>query len=417
MWQLTDEALQQFVLPEGKSEKLYFDRDLSGFGIRVRRKASGRIQRKWFYQYRSKLDGKQRRVALGNVDKPAAVSPNKARQAAAALAQRVQIGNDPQRERKEAKKTSGRLLLDAALKYLEDRKGGIVGRRPMRESTYKLAKRYFELHWAELAKRPVAAITEAEVQSQLRKIIEQNGKQAARGAKANLSAFYGWALREGIAKTNPTIATHVLMQNPPRDRVLSDNEIRAIWLSLRDDDFGRIVKLLFFTACRRDEIGGLRWSELDLNAGAMTLAPGRTKSGRGHQLNLPPQAIEVLRQCPRKANRDFLFGVRGDAFSRWAWEKMKLDKDLAQAGHNLPAWGLHDVRRTARTRLAQIGIKPHIAELVLGHAAHKTGIVGTYDHYDYADEIKEALARWAVALTAIVNPPDKSNITPIRATA
>src|SRR6266849_5196498 len=104
MWQLTDKNLHLCKLPDDKSEKLFFDPDLTGFGIRVRRKANGRIQRKWFYQYRSRLDGKQHRVALGQVDKPAPVSAAKAREAATRLSERVQTGNDPQKERKEARK-------------------------------------------------------------------------------------------------------------------------------------------------------------------------------------------------------------------------------------------------------------------------------------------------------------------------
>ena len=344
-------------------------------------------------------------MALGNVDKPA-VSATKARQAAAALAERVQIGSDPQKERKEAKKDRKRLLLDEALRYLDDRRNGIVGRRPMRDSTYKVARRYFEKHWAALASRPVASITEAEVKSELRKIIDQRGKQAARVAKANLSAFFVWALREGIAKSNPTNATHALAQNPPRDRVLSDREIRAIWAACGDDDFGRIIKLLFFTGCRRDEIGGLKWTEIDFDTGLMTLPAPRTKSGRQLQLTLPAQAIEVLRQCPHKAGREFLFGLRGGSFCRWGWEKLVMDRHIAVAGHKLEQWGLHDIRRIMRTRLAQLGVAPHVAELVLGHAAHKTGVASAYDHYSYNREIKDALAQWAKALAKIIEGGD-----------
>jgi hypothetical protein len=281
MWthyKLTDENLHQFVLPEGKAEKLFFDRDLPGFGIRVRRDMKGRVRRKWIYQYRSRLDGKQHRVALGNVDKPAPVLATKARQAAARLSENVQTGSDPQNERKVAKQERKRLLLDEALRYLDDRRNGIVGRRPMRDSTYRMARRYFEKHWAALARRPVASITEAEVKSELRKIIDQRGKQAARVAKTNLSAFYVWALGEGISKTNPTIATHALPPSAPRSRVLSDAEIRIIWAACGDDDFGRIIKLLFFSGARRAEIGGLKWSEINFDTGVMTLPGHRTKS-------------------------------------------------------------------------------------------------------------------------------------------
>jgi hypothetical protein len=112
---LTDENLHLCVLPDGKSEKLYADDDLPGFGIRVRKDAKGRVRRKWFYQYRAKADGSQHRLNLGNVDKPAPVAATKARQDAAAKAERVQRGGTPQKERKDARAGRKRLLLDEAI--------------------------------------------------------------------------------------------------------------------------------------------------------------------------------------------------------------------------------------------------------------------------------------------------------------
>jgi Arm domain-containing DNA-binding protein len=147
---LVEENLHRCILPEGKSDTTYADDDLSGFGIRVRRDAKGRVKRKWFYQYRSRSDGTQHRINLGNVDSPAAVPATKARQKATEHSVSTQLGDDPQKQRKAARKGSTRLLLDEALKYLDDRKAGIVGKRPMRPSTYKAAKRYFELHWGPL---------------------------------------------------------------------------------------------------------------------------------------------------------------------------------------------------------------------------------------------------------------------------
>jgi integrase len=411
---LTDENLHLCVLPEGRPEKLYADDDLTGFGIRVRRDLKGRTKRKWFFQYRSRNDGSQHRINLGNVDSPAAVPATRARQAATEMAVRVQVGGNPQKERTTAKKGRKRLLLDEALKYLSDRKEGIVGKRPMRLSTYKAAKRYFELHWGALAKRPVASVTDDEIKGQLRRIIEQHGKTAAIRAKGNLSAFYVWALKEGIAKINPTLTTHDIAENPPRDRVFDDGEIKAIWSACRSDDFGRIVKLLMFTGCRRDEIGGLRWSEIGFDTSTMTIPASRTKSGRQLQLTLPVPAMDVLREAPRKADREFLFGQSGAAFSRWSYEKMAMEKRLAENGHQLRAWTLHDIRRTMRTRLGKLDVDPHIAELVIGHASHKTGVVGTYDHYSYAPKITDALARWGSALVAIVDPPDETNITHLK---
>lgn len=328
---LIEENLELCTLPEGKSEKLYTDDNLAGFGIRVRRDAKGRTRRKWFFQYRAKADGSQHRVNLGNVDRPAAVPADKARQAATAISVRVQVGDDPQKERKAAKGDRKRLFGDETLKYLDDRKAGIIGKRPMKLSTYKPAKRYFELHWSALQKRPVASITEGDVQEQLRQIIDKHGKTAAIRAKSNLSAFYVWALKEGIAKINPTINTHDISENPPRDRVLEDHEISAVWAECRDNDFGRIVKLLLFTGCRRDEIGGLTWPEFNSDTGVLTIPGARTKNGRRLVLTLPPIAAEILRTAPRREKRQYVFGMAGGSFSRWSWEKLALDARLAIA--------------------------------------------------------------------------------------
>lgn len=320
---LTDENLHLCILPNGRGEQLYADDDLPGFGLRVRRDAKGRVHRKWFYQYRSKLDGAQHRVNLGNADKPAPISAIKARQAATRLSENVQTGGDPQKERKTARKARKVLLLESALQYLEDRRNGIIGKRPMRPSTFKAATRYFELHWGALAKRPVLSVTTEEIQRELRQIIDKHGKIAAARAKSFMSAFYAWALKDGRAKLNPTIGTHDIAKNDPRTRVLSDEEIRAIWTACRADDFGRIVRLLFFTGARRDEIGGLFWHEINVDNGLLAIAGTRTKSGRELRLTLPPAAVEILRQAPRRASREFLFGERGGAFQRWSWEKWR----------------------------------------------------------------------------------------------
>ena len=415
---LIEQNLHLCTLPEGKAEKLYFDDELSGFGVRVRQDSGGRTRRRWFYQYRSKLDGTQRRIALGNVDRPAAVPTAKARQAATEIAVKVQLGQDPQGERKAARKSAKRLFGDEAQKYLDDRLAGIIGRKPMKLSTYKAGKRYFELHWGAFQRRPVDSISDNDVREQLRHIIEHHGKVAAIRAKTHLSAFYVWAIREGVAKINPTISTHTINENPPRDRVLADQEIKAVWAACLDNDFGRIVRLLLFTACRRDEIGGLARPEFNSETGVLTIAGARTKSGRALVLTLPPAAAEILRTTPMRDGREFFFGSSGGAFSRWSWEKLALDGRLAQAGHQLEHWTLHDLRRTVRTGMGKLGIRPHIAELVLNHVSHKAGIGGTYDTHDYVAEIAEALAIWSRHLLSIVGkPPESSNVTPLRRTA
>jgi integrase len=403
---LTDENLHLCSLPDGVGDKFYFDDELVGLGIRCRRDITGRVRRTWVVQYRSKQTGKQGRVSLGSVDKPAQLSATRARQKAAELLVSVKVGDDPQKARKAVQKAHKELLLDCALRYLEDRRTGIVGKRPMSKSTYLAAKRTFEKHFAALAKRPVALITDDDIRKGLRQVIERHGKVAAINDKSNLSAFFSWAMREGIAKSNPTINAQALAVNAPRDRVLDDDEIRALWAACRDDDFGRIIKLLLLTGARRNEIGGLQWSEINLGTGVLTIPGTRTKSRKELRLALPAPALEIIRAVPQRADRQYLFGERGGEYSRWGYAKVELDKRLAEAGHQFKAWTLHDLRRTCRTRLAALGIAPWVAEEVLGHSSHRAGLIGTYNRHRYDVEIKDALAQWAKALAKIIEGGD-----------
>ncbi len=178
----------------------------------------------------------------------------------------------------------------------------------------------------------------------------------------------------------------------PRDRVLTDQELAAVWRSCADDDFGRIVKLLILTGCRREEIGGLKWSEIDLDTGGMTIPGERTKNHRTLILTLPPMAIDILRSIPVKDGRDFVFGSTGGAYSAWSYATTARQPRINMAeGRPLPHWTLHDLRRTFRTGLGRLGVQPHVAERCMGHV--QGGVERIYDRHKYQDEIKFALAQ------------------------
>ena len=113
----------------------------------------------------------------------------------------------------------------------------------------------------------------------MQEIVKEHGRTAAARARANLSALLNWAMREGLCESNPTIGTN----NPnegaqSRDRVLTDRELAVVWNACGDDDFGRIVRLLILTGCRREEIGGLQWREIDLATGMIAIPGERTKN-------------------------------------------------------------------------------------------------------------------------------------------
>ena len=123
-----------------------------------------------------------------------------------------------------------------------------------------------------------------------------SGPSARNGVRASLSGFFTWAIREGLIETNPVSGTAKADQTAGLGRVLTQGELATIWRNLPQGRFGDIVRLLILTGQRRNEIGGLRLSEIDFERGLIVLPPARTKNKRQHELPLSPQASEILRR-------------------------------------------------------------------------------------------------------------------------
>ena len=110
--------------------------------------------------------------------------------------------------------------------------------------------------------------------------------------------MFAWAIGEGLAETNPVNGTNRASESKSRERVLSDAEFAAIWKAAPDNDYGRIVKLLMLTAQRREEIGGLAWSEIDKARKLIALPPERTKNSRPHDVPMSDAAVAILESTP-----------------------------------------------------------------------------------------------------------------------
>jgi integrase len=384
--------VEKLSLPPGKTDHIEWDPELPGFGVRLRSGSS-------FYVVQYRIGTKQRRESLGDIRK---TDLEQARKNARIRFAQIELGIDPRAERDklEATQKADGLTFKAVFEdYLTARKAIQAA------STHGAARRYFEQHWAPLHRRPVHTIDRATVAGLLRDITRDHGRTSAARARGNLSALFAWAMREGVMASNPVVGTNDPEEGiEPRDRVLATDEVKAIWNQCQDDDFGRIVRLLLLTACRRDEIGGLRWSEVDLETGKMVLPKERTKNRRPLALTLSETARSILKAAPHRAGRDLVFGGGKAGFSAWSYCTLAFNSRVAAANGDraLAPWRIHDLRRTVRTGLSKIGIKPHVAELVLNHTGHKAGIGGVYDHYDYQPEIAEALAKWEAHLLAVV---------------
>lgn len=393
---LTQATISRFKIPAGKSEHIEFDDDMAGFGLRVR--AGGKAEYRTFIaQY--KIGAKHRRITLGNAAK---VTLEDAQKRAKKIFGKVANGEDPANEKAEARKTASHTL-DATIKtYLEARAGG------MKPRSYTETKRHLETQWKPLHGLALGSIGRANVAAEAAKIAKQSGPVAANRARASLSAFYRWAIGEGLCEENPVAGTNKREENGPRERSLSDAEAATIWLAAPENDYGRIVRLILLTGCRRTELGDLQWYEIDKEARTLTLPPERTKNGQAHVVPLSDPALAILSAITRCAGRDLIFGSGEGGYSGWSKSKAALDT----AAKLKEDWTLHDLRRTVRTGLGKLGVQPHVAEAVLNHLPPK--LIRTYDRNTYAAEKKAALDLWASHLMVAVAQATGANVTALR---
>jgi integrase len=161
------------------------------------------------------------------------------------------------------------------------------------------------------------------------------------------------------------------------------------------------------TAQRREEIGGLRWAEVE--QGKLVLPASRTKNGRAHEVPLSAPAQAIIDSTHRILDREAVFS-EADAFANWSGEKAALDERCS-----VKDWTVHDLRRTAATRMADLGVAPHIVEAVLNHVSgHKAGVARVYNRASYAKEKREALELWAGHIQVELAKAEGGNIHKLR---
>ena len=375
------------TLPTGKTDVIHFDSGLAGFGLRIRAGAGGKLLRTWVFQYR--CDGAQRRMRIGSAD---VMGFEAARQAAKKALGAVANGRDPQGKKDDDKdKLTLRKGVDQflAVKQNELRPNTIF------ETTRYLTGEYFEA----LHDKPLDAIKRADVATRIVAIAQKSGSATAYLARAKLSGFFSWALTMGMVEASPVVGAYTPPKNKPRERVLSDIELAAIWRAAGEDAFGKIIKLMILTACRREEIGGMAWGEFKADGTEWTLPVERSKNKRAHTLPVMPMMRSIIDTMPRLAGRDLLFGERSpNGFTSWDAHKTELDQRSGVAG-----WELRDIRRSVATKMADLGIQPHIIEQILNHqSGHKAGPAGIYNRSSYEREVKAALALWEDHIRALI---------------
>jgi integrase len=390
---LTASTVRSLVLPAEVTDKIFFDDELPRFGVRVRAGGS----RTWIVQYG--IGGRERKLPLGRVT---ALDPGKARALAKDVLARVRLGEDPLALKYEAAARARETLGAQLPRYLAGK------RASLRPRSYAQVERHLLVHAKPLHSRPLASLAgdRRGVAVVLAKIAEASGPVEANMVRSSLSAYCGWLMREGLLDANPILATNKAPQNGARTRVLSEADLKAIWNGLDDDRYGVIVKLLVLTGLRREEIGGLRWDEIDLDQEVVRLPTERCKNKRPHDVPLSAPALAILKAQPREGDRVF------ESFGSWGRAKARLDRKLAGT---VAPFRLHDFRRLVSTTMHdKLGVQPHVVEAVLGHVGHQGGVAGTYNKALYLDERRHALTRWAEHVEGIVSGRQPATVVRLR---
>jgi integrase len=394
----TKAAVAAIAVPPGKADHFEWDDSCPGFGIRFRGD-----KRTWIAQLR--VNGATRRLSLGDVRR---IELDAARTAARKFFAQATLGDDPIKARAEARAKAATTVGSTVELYLAAREG------VLRPSSLRQTTRYLRVNFADLHPLPVASVSRRDVAVAVGEIAKGHGKIAAARARANLSAFFTWCLKEGIGgESNPVANTNNPAEDEaPRDRILNSEEIRHIWHVLPDTSFGKVVKLLLLTGCRRAEIGSLQWSEVDLDQALLKIQAKRMKGGKEHRLPLVPAAIDILRSVAPRSNNSHVFGSPLSGLTGFSQPLKELRGALAAMSYVTEDWTLHDIRRTVKSEMSELGIDPWISERILAHV--RSGIEATYDWSKLIGPMRIALLKWSDRLDCILAGTD-SNIVTLRA--
>jgi integrase len=376
---LTDAAVARLKAPEaGQVEH----RDKTYPGLMVRVSCGGR--KTWSYAYR--IDGgKMRRMTLGTYP---LMSVAEAHDVWREKNKQVRLKKDP-KVGTTSPTEFGAVFEDWIRRDQSKNRGW--------EKVERVCLNHAVPHWRHT---PIAEITKRDVLAVIDRVVDAGTPIAANRLFSHLHKLFAWAVSRDIIPLSPMAGMDKPAQENERDRVLTDVEIARVWdAAVRlGKPHGPAFQLLLLTGARREEIGHLRWSEID--GDTIKLSGKRTKNGEPHHIPLSSAALAILDSVDRIERSDFVFTLSGDVpIGGWSKKKRNLD-DLAA----ISDWVTHDLRRTCATGLQKLGTPLQVTEAILGHTAgSRGGIVGVYQRHDYADEKRAALEAWGAHVTALVN--------------
>ena len=416
MPKFTDRFLASLKVEPGKKDRIVFDTECPGLGLRITAKGT----RGFIAQWTDPATKRKIREPLGVWGN---ITIDQARTGTRARLGEVAKGLDPAAERKrkkadaDAERAEAALTLDSLISQWTTLH--LSQRRP-RYSTE--APRAIRFAFADFLKRPAARLSRADTIDVLDKLVSAGKVTIAGRTAAYGRACYTWARKRGKVPANPFESIPISAANTERDRVLSDDELAAIWAAAGSlgEPFGPFFKVAILTLQRREEVAGMRWSELSEDLSLWTIPGSRMKNGKPHDIHLPQIVGDILKTVTRLEKCDLVFSTTGmRPVSGLSKAKLRLDAKIAarnadeRRGADIAPpvpWRLHDLRRTGVSKLAALGFDSIVADKLLAHKPAKLrGVASVYQRHDFAAERARALDAWA----AHVSGTKGNNVVPI----
>jgi integrase len=256
--------------------------------------------------------------------------------------------------------------------------------------------------------RDFASIRRSDVAKLLDQIEDKHGVRQADYALAVIRGMANWYAKRHENYASPIVRG--MQRRSPKEmaraRILDDDEIRSVWkVASENGTHGAVLRMLLLTAQRLEKVASMRWEDVTEDGVWKIPAEAREKGNAG-ELVLPPAALEIIKAQPHFASNPYVYASRGSGyFTSWSKSKVAFTAKLPA---DMPPWVLHDLRRTARSLMSRAGVRPDIAERVMGHAI--AGVEGVYDRHSYRGDKAHALKALAGLIETILAGPVEDKV-------
>jgi integrase len=227
--------------------------------------------------------------------------------------------------------------------------------------------------------------------------------------------LWRWAIARGYADVNPVEGIRPVHKPVARDRVLTDQEIVRVWRAAESmgHPTSAFVRLLILTGQRRNEVAGMKWSEVDLDRSRWTIPKERRKGSIIQILPLAGMTVDLLRAIPRMGDSEYVLPASRPGEHMSGFHKMKTELDR-RAG--VSGWRFHDLRRSCAIRLQELGTRIEVTENILGHSSgSRSGVVGIYQLAKFENEMRIGVDAWARRIQTLLGEPVSAEVVPLHA--